>query len=93
MHNNSILEQNTLYGLSESAGVLYLKLLDQFQGDERRAFLVADRYDRAVGGTLDHILSHMPDAPDAETRKKLSVYFSERWRNNFMDEGKQDAYD
>lgn len=90
MSNYSILMQNTLDGLSETAGCLYLKLLDVFQGHtkegERKAFLAACDYEEKFGATLDYILRNMPDAPDDETRATLSQFFSERFRNNFMGE-------
>lgn len=85
MTNYSCLQQNTLDGLSETAGCLYLKLCDVFQGDERRALFAACRYEDRLGGTLDFILRTMPNAPTPETRAMLSQFFSERYRHNFMD--------
>ena len=85
MSNHSILEQNMLYGFSETAGMLYLKLIDVFQGCEKKAFLAAYYYECKAGAALDHILTFMPKAPDEKTKAELSKFFSERWRNNFMD--------
>lgn len=85
MGNYSILERNTLDGLSEPAGMLYLKLLDVFQGNERRAFIGACRYEDCCASTTDYILRHMPDAPDDETRRKLFEFLTERYRHNLME--------
>jgi dsDNA-binding SOS-regulon protein len=80
---------NTLNGLSETAGELYLKLLDVMQGHtregERKAFMSACRYDQKCGEVLDYILRNAPNAPDERTRIELSRFFAERWRNNFME--------
>lgn len=89
MSNYSILEENTLAGFSETAGCLYLKLLDVFQGDERRAFLTACRYEDEAGGVLDYIMLHGPVGPtgqlDPITYRELSRFMAERWRHNFME--------
>lgn len=90
--NYSTLQRNTLDGLSETAGCLYLKLLDTLeahrsQHNERIAFLIACRYDSQVGGVIDYILRHFYhlNKSDPETFAILSQFFSERWRNNFME--------
>lgn len=85
MSNYSILQKNTLDGFSESAGILYLKMLDVFQQNERKSFLVACRYEDKCAGVLDYIMRNMPNAPDAETRQSLSQFFAKRWRHNFME--------
>lgn len=91
MSNYSILQQNTLAGLSEMAGHLYLKLIDQFEGhkspdNERRAFLAACRFEEGCGETLDYTLRHAPLANmDDGTLSTLSAFFAERWRHNFME--------
>lgn len=84
MSNYSILQQNTLLGLGETAGVLYLRLCDQFR-DERRAFFEACRFDKRVAGPLDRIWRSpcFDDMPD-HTRQELNVFMAERWRHNFM---------
>ena len=82
--NYSTIQKNTLDGLSESAGVLYLKLCDVFCGDERRAFLEACRYEDRVARVLGYILRRAPLTIDDRTRTDLSTFFAERWRNNFM---------
>ncbi len=89
--NLPILAQNTLLGLSETAGILYLKLLDQFEGwsnpaNERRAFLTACDYEDRCGSVLGHILTAYPGFSHVagKTRADLSRFFSERWRHNFM---------
>lgn len=84
MDNHSILERNTLDGLSEPSGILYLKLLDVFQGNERRAFLVACRFEDRCAGLLDYIFQHLLPS-NKNTRHELSQFFSERWRHNFME--------
>ena len=85
MSNYSILQQNTLDGFSESAGILYMKMLDVFQQNEHKAFMAACRYEDKCAGVLDYILRNMPNAPDDETRCILSQFFADRWRNNFME--------
>jgi hypothetical protein len=91
MSNYSPLIQNTLDGLSETAGALYLSLLDVMQGHtkegERKAFWTACQYDDGVGGVIDYILNNMPNAPDEATRASLSRFFAKRWQNNFMGRG------
>ena len=92
MSNYSILMQNTLDGLSETAGALYCKLLDAFEAhkspnNERRAFLAADRYDRQCGEVLDYIIRNNPaNHVGDETLTALAHFFAERWRHNFMGE-------
>lgn len=90
MSNYSVLQQNTLAGLSDGAGKLYLDLCDRYQAhksdaSERRAFLEASRYDERVGGVIDHILRNYPcgDLP-SETITSLSQFFADRYRHNFM---------
>lgn len=91
MSNYTTLQRNTLDGFSESAGCLYFKLLDVFEGHtggdgERKAFLAADRYERDCAGTLDYILRNGPFPNlDDRTRTELSRFFAERWRHNFME--------
>ena len=88
MSNYSILQQNTLAGLSETAQCLYLKLLGVFQGHtkdgERKALFAASRYDDRFGDVIDYIMRNCPNKPDDKTRQSLSAFFAERWRNNFM---------
>jgi hypothetical protein len=88
MTNYSFLEQNTLSGFSETAGILYMKLLDVFQGDERKAFWAANRYEDKCGNVIGYILDNMPKAPDSKTRHQISQFFSERYRHNFLAEQK-----
>lgn len=85
MSNNSILEQNTLAGFSETSGILYLKLIETTQS-EKKAFLLADTYERLTGNKLDKILREFPgfSGMPAEVRTALSKFFSERYRNNFI---------
>lgn len=84
-NNLPILYQNTMAGLSESAGILYLKLIDVFQS-EKKAFVAACRYENQRGEVLDYILHNMPQArPDQRTISDLSRFFAERWRHNFME--------
>ncbi|MES2783401.1 MAG: hypothetical protein V4657_11435 [Pseudomonadota bacterium] len=87
MSNHSTLERNTLDGFSEAAGILYLKLIDVYQGHERKAFMAACRFEERCAGVLDYILRNGPMALDAKTKAELSAFFSERWRHNFMDGG------
>ena len=86
MSNYSILQHNTLYGLSETAGILYLRLCDQYR-DERRAFLEADRYDNRCGEVLHKVLYEYPGFAEIPQQVKtdLSRFMSERWRNNFIE--------
>lgn len=90
MTNYSPLQANTLAGLSETAGCLYLKLLEVFEAhkspaNERRAFLAADYYEQNAGAVLDYILRHNPvHRLDEPTLQSLSAFFAERWRHNFM---------
>ena len=92
MSNYSTLQQNTLLGFSETAGCLYLNLLDKYQGwntndGERMAFLEAHRYENSVGETLDYILDGAPMwSLDPSTKKSLSGFFADRWRHNFMEQ-------
>ena len=91
-NNYSILQRNTLDGFSETAGCLYLKLLDVFQGhksgdSERRAFLEACLYEDAGGGHVGKMLHNPIHNASGETISGLSLFFSERWRNNCMREG------
>lgn len=87
--NYAPIHRNTLDGLSETAGFLYMTLVDAFQGHtrggERRAFLAACDYDDKCGSALDHIMRRMPGAPSPEVRSLLSKFFAERWRHNFME--------
>jgi hypothetical protein len=89
--NYSILQQNTLAGLSETAGLLYLKLLDVFEAhrsreNECRCLLAACRYDDQAGNVLDFIMRNSPAHNlDAGTLSKLSAFFADRWRHNFME--------
>lgn len=91
MSNYTILAQNTLDGLSETAGILYLKLLDVFEGHrskdgERKAFLTACRYEDKCGEVIDYILRNSSaHSIDSRTMADLSRFFAERWRNNFME--------
>jgi hypothetical protein len=84
MHNYSILQRNTLDGLSEIAGIHYLRMLDVYQGDERRAFFSADQLDRKIGRILDYIFRNMPTAPDAKLRVEVSRLLEARWFHNFI---------
>lgn len=89
--NYSTLQRNTLDGLSETAGFLYLKLVDTLQGHrpgpaERQAFLEACRYDEVVGRALDRImLSGCDMDPQSGAYRELSAFFAERYRHNFME--------
>lgn len=86
MSNYSILQRNTLDGFSETAQVLYLKLTDVFQGNERKAFAVASFYENRCGNVLDYIMRNSPAHQlDARTISQLSAFFAERWRHNFME--------
>lgn len=86
--NYTILQRNTLDGLSETAGALYLKLIDVFEAhrgraNERKAFLAACRYEDQCGGVLDYILRNSPAHDlDARTLTYLAQFFSERWRHS-----------
>lgn len=89
--NYTTLQRNTLDGLSETAGCLYLKLVDAFEGhrsraNERRAFLTACRYEDGCGEVIDYILRNNPVHDlDARTLTSLSQFCAERWRHNFID--------
>jgi len=84
MDNYTTLQRNTLDGLSETAGILYLRLCDQYR-DERKAFWEACRYDDSVGATFDYIVRNSPAHNlDESTITSLSRFMSERWRHNFM---------
>jgi len=88
MGNYSTLQHNTLDGLSEMAGMLYLKLTDVLR-NERKAFIAACRFEDNCAATIDHILRNSPVHDlDEKTMSELSRFFSERWRNNFLDGGK-----
>lgn len=88
--NYSILQRNTLDGLSEAAGILYLKLCDTLQGhasldQDRKAFMCATRFDERCGTVLDHILRNGPIPKlTPKTKTELSKFFAERWCHNFM---------
>jgi len=88
--NYSPLQQNSLAALSQTAGHLYLKLVDAFEAhrspdNERRAFLAACDYDEKVGGVVDYIIRNSPAHDlDASTMSQLSAFFADRWRHNFM---------
>lgn len=90
MRNLAPLQLNTLAGFSETAGALYLDLLDKFEGwadrtGERKAFWTACRYEQECGEALDYILRENPVHDlDARTMSDLSQFFAARWRNNFM---------
>ena len=100
MSNMTVLQQNTLAGLSETAGMLYLALVDKYQGHragpgERRAFMEAAKYDERTGNVIDYILTNCPldhwaDTPrplPQRARTELSSFFAERWRHNFIGHG------
>jgi hypothetical protein len=91
MSNLPVLTQNTLAGLSEGAGLLYLDLLDKYQGwnsvnGERKAFFKADRYERLCGGVADHIIDAYPGFNHVPSDVKTSVksFIKDRWKNNFI---------
>lgn len=90
--NHSILTANTLLGLSEPAQLLYLTLLDRYQGHtdrrgEHRALFAATRFERRCAGTIAYILEHAPTMQEfpPSVRTSLHQFFAERWRHNFMD--------
>ena len=92
MSNYSILQQNTLAGLSEAGGCLYLTLLDVFQGHtkagEHKALFAATRFDEQCGDVFDYILRNYfdeLDELDEKTRQSISAFFAERYRHSFMD--------
>ena len=91
MSNYRTIERNTLDGLSEMAGILYLRLLDVFQGHtpegERKAFLAACRYEAGCAGVLDYILENYDFAFEKNSKAKsdLKEFFAKRWQYNFMD--------
>lgn len=84
--NYSHLEENTLAGLSEAGGILYLKLVEKYNGNETKAFLAAHKYDNTCGEVLSHILKNGPtfESYPEEVRKNLLTFLTERYRNNFM---------
>ena len=90
MSNYSILQINTLDGLSAAAGLLYLKLLDVYEAhkskdNERRASEAA-RYDERCGSTIDYILQYGPfENMNPKLKTDLLEFFAQRWRYNFMD--------
>jgi hypothetical protein len=94
MNNYSILQQNALDGFSETAQILYIKLLDVFEAhsskkNERRAFLAASYYEDRGGGVIDYILGNYKFCVngkdiDAKTKTELKMFFSERYRHNIM---------
>jgi hypothetical protein len=93
--NLPVIAQNTLAGLSEGAGLLYLDLLDKYQGwnsvqGERKAFFEADRYERLCGDVTDHIIDAYPGFSHVPSDVKTSVksFLKDRWENNFMDKEK-----
>lgn len=96
--NYSILQENTLAGFSETAGCLYLRLLDIFQNHERKAFLAAREYEEKCGKFINlsfrkslEIAYESPEiqfSQSAEdTLAQLSDLFAKRWLHNFMDQG------
>lgn len=91
MSNYSVLQRNTLDGLSDMAGILYLKLCDAFEAhkgaaNERKAFLAACRFENGCAETLDHILTRYPGFAHIALAD-LRRFFAERWRHNFMPKG------
>lgn len=89
--NHSILTQNTLLGLSEPAQLLYLDLLDKFEGHtskkgELKAFRHACRMDKYCGSTFERIISNYGDVTgmsiNEETRQALYKFFADRWKNS-----------
>lgn len=86
MGNYSTLQRNTLDGLSEMAGMLYLKLTDVYR-NEHKAFIAACRFEDNCAATIDYILRSSPvHNLDEKTMSEISHFFSERWRNNFLNE-------
>ena len=92
MNNLPILTQNTLLGLSEGGGLLYLDLLDKHQGwnnvqNEHKAFFEAHNYDSKVGCVFDHIIDNYDSFSNISKDIKTSMksFMKDRWKNNFMD--------
>ncbi|MEM8575907.1 MAG: hypothetical protein AAGF48_14935 [Pseudomonadota bacterium] len=91
MSNLSILQQNTLAGLSDPAGHLYLMCCDKFcshdgRTEETRAFKEACRFERSAAETFDYIVDNNPvHDVDEETKESLSRFLAARWFNNFME--------
>jgi hypothetical protein len=92
MSNYSPLQHNTLAGMSETAGILYLKLCEKYQAHkspayERRAFFDACKFEEKCAGVFDHILhryegfAHIP----ADVKTSLADFMAGRWLNNFME--------
>jgi len=94
MGNYSPLMRNTLDGLSDGAGSLYLKLFEKYQGDERKAFLEACRYEESCGEVVSLMIEKACEisaqdgivATNPNARRDLEVFFADRWRHNFMKE-------
>ncbi|MEO9521687.1 MAG: hypothetical protein ABJC88_16920 [Parasphingorhabdus sp.] len=91
MSNYSTLTQNTLAGLGDMAGALYLDLLDIYQGhsnrsNEKKAFLAACDFDERGGGFLDYVLDNSPvHNLDRKAKVELSEFMAKRYRINFME--------
>lgn len=88
--NYTPLQCNTLDGLSEMAGCLYLDLCDLYrahesQANERRAFLEACRFEDQAARTIDYIMDNNPVwTLNAEVKSQLSQFFATRWLHNFI---------
>lgn len=83
--NYSILETNTLDGLSEGGGVVYMRLIDKYQGNERKAFALACVFDDSCGSVLEYILVNGPIDCTPKVRSELLAFHAQRWLNNFLD--------
>lgn len=92
--NYSILERNTLDGLGDGAGHLYLKLRAKYQGDDRRAFLEASRYDEEFGRILGLLFAKTAEIRTSQgiiecanpvVEQDLEKFAADRWFHNFRE--------
>lgn len=95
MDNYSPLQRNTLAGLSDISGLLYLQLCDKYeahksQDRERRAFLDACECEEKMGEVISHIIYEYPgfETVSEEVKHDLCSFFMKRWLNNFMEKRK-----
>lgn len=91
MTNYTPLQKNTLDGLSETAGILYMDLCDKLKAHESRenervAFLAACGFDMGAGGVFDYIMRNYPGFSDVDdgTKTKLARFCADRYRHNFV---------
>jgi hypothetical protein len=81
--NMPILWRNTLAGMSEEAGALYLRGAAR---NEMQAFDMACRYERRIKPFLDKLDDYPPFAEKAQTWREVRAFIAERhFRQAFPD--------